>query len=170
MLSEAAVIFGLPLTALLQIGSLDLAALITQAPFIALVIWMVYQFQKWYTAAEEKNRAYVEEIDRRWREELKAIRSEAGRQQEKLIDTFNTNFTNQLANQRGSYLDSLIEQRQFYSEALTRMEAKLNRNSDIIDLLVQQISVNTASITEIAKMDDMLEFLIKKDKNGEPEK
>lgn len=148
------------LTALYQINPFDVSAIITQLPFVALVIWMVWQFQKWYSAAEEKNRSYIEEIDRRWRQELKEIRQENDKQMERLFDTFNTNYTNQLANQRGSYLDSLIEQRTFYSESLTRMEAKITRNSDIIELLVQQMSVNTAAVTEIAKMDDLVELLI----------
>jgi hypothetical protein len=62
--------------------------------------------------------------------------------------------------QRENLKDAYGESHSFLTQILGQAEAKQNNMSDRIELLTQQIAVNTSTINEVAKVDSIISDLI----------
>lgn len=64
--------------------------------------------------------------------------------------------------QRTSMSEIYDSQNVFTSTLLAQIAAKQNKMTDIIELLTQQVAINTSTVSEIAKVDSIVSELISK--------
>ena len=118
--------------------SSDIFQILEQYPPLVVVLVVVYYLQKVQREdIQERRRQQVEDsvATREWLE--------------KMLDV-----------QRVSLKQIYEDQQQFVSVLLSQIEGRQSDMSDRVELLTQQLAINTSTVSEIAKVDSMFSELI----------
>lgn len=61
------------------------------------------------------------------------------------------------------HLEYMLEiQRNFFRDTIDAQNVRVNQMADRIELLTQQLAINTSTVNEVSKVDDVLDLLIKR--------
>jgi hypothetical protein len=121
-----------------DIVSGDVLQILEQYPPLVVVLVVVYYLQK----------AQREDIRERRKQQVE----DAGETREWL--------ESMLANQRSSLKEVYEGQQKFVTVLLSQIESRQNNMSDRVELLTQQLAINTSTVSEIAKVDSIVGELI----------
>jgi hypothetical protein len=121
-----------------DIVSGDVLQILEQYPPLVVVLVVVYYLQK-------AQREDIRERRRQQVEDAKEIREW---------------LENMLETQRLSLKETYEGQQQFITVLLSQIESKQNNMADRIELLTQQLAMNTATVSEVAKVDSIVSELI----------
>jgi hypothetical protein len=116
----------------------DVLQILEQYPPLVVVLVVVYYLQKVQREDIQERRKQQVEDAKETREWL-----------EKMLET-----------QRISLKETYEGQQQFVSVLLSQIESKQNNMSDRMELLTQQLAINTATVSEVAKVDSIVSELI----------
>ena len=119
-----------------QVVSDSMFRVLEQFPIVAIVMFTLYYVQRQQREDNRQSREWQRENDQLTRDWL-----------DKMME-----------NQREAYKENQV----FLSTLLAQIDTKQNRMSDRIEILTQQLSVNTSTVSEIAKVDTIVSELIGK--------
>lgn len=155
--------FGLMALAQVDLLSQELTSFLSQLPFVGILIWLIIKARQWFEDNEQRwhgllkeERGRLEKNETTWRGLLAEERSRADQHYQALT------VAHQQAQreQRELFKMALSEQREMYTESLGRLEVRYGQMSDRVELLTQQVALNTTATNEVAKTDDIIERLI----------
>lgn len=121
-----------------DIMSDSLMRILEQFPVLGVILIVMYYMQKAYREDAKETNARLEHMLEAQRVNLKEIYE---------------------TNKEGNRLTYEVNQT-FLSTLIAQIEAKQTRMSDRIELLTQQLAINTSTVNEIAKVDSIISELI----------
>lgn len=140
-------------------------AFFTQVPFVAVIVGLIVMGQKWYAQNEERWQKRFDENNRVWRDILEQEHKRSDTHAQHLVNAFESSFNVQSADNR----IALEKQTDMFVKTMERIYTIAKQQADRIEILTQQVAMNTATVGEFGKLDDFVDRLmaIWKSRGGE---
>ena len=148
---------GLAISALLQgVVPQGMNDFLSQLPFVAVVVGLIIMGQKWYAQNEDRWQKRYDDTIKVWRDILEQEHKRSDTHAQHLVNAFETTFNTQSADNR----IALEKQSEMFVKAIDRLDSRSNQHSDRIEVLTQQLAMNTATVGEVGKLDDLVDRLM----------
>lgn len=148
---------GLAIVAALQeVFPTGFDAFFTQIPFVAVVVGLIIMNQKWYAQNEERWQRRFDETNRIWRDILEQEHKRSDTHVQHLVNAFESSFNVQSADNR----IALEKQTEMFVKTMDRIYTIAKQQADRIEMLTQQVAMNTATVGEFGKLDDFVDRLM----------